>query len=146
MLSDWPSKTGFPHIAVGSLASAANKQGAITEVDWKRIKEQLVNSSQAQPNQWVDMHTNKLERHDPPSVQRLQSRAHVAELESENAVITYGSGAAVIDGKQIEFNSAPKLVYANKCLVYLLVAVDARSPNAQRQVTEFVAGTNIIQR
>ena len=137
LFTDWDAETRFPQILVASLGSTLQSQGRYTQTQWQEIKRTAVTSSKAQQEEWARRGLARLKPGMPANLKQVEGRVTRLAEGGANDFVAFMDSTATVDGKSVRLYSAAKFNYANQCLAYVTVSVDASDAGALERLVRF---------
>ena len=142
-LTDWNSELAFPQISVASLGSFISRQGKISEIEWQQIKTDFVRATQAQHYQWMAQGIAKLKPGRSADIKTLESKIASVTADRPNAILALGTTKAVIGNEVVESHTAAKLIYAKRCVAYVIAAVKGSELEPMNELLQVVAAIEV---
>jgi len=142
-LTNWSSETNFPYISVASLGSLMKFQGQISEEDWLNVRSEFLESTEASRKAFFESLAPKYIAGSKFDIDSIRSEFPAVFEETDTTIVLLVSGSSVVEARRIEFISATKIVYANKCIANVQVVVDSDSLDGLRVLDGFIAKISI---
>lgn len=135
-LVTWDSRKPLPSIAIGSLGSTLSHQGRLTRKNWEELRRDALTSSQAQMDSWMQQGMARLKPGMPSNLEKIEGRLLSLRDGDPDELALFGESTGTVDGTAMRWYTVAKLVYAQKCLAYVLISVDASESRALEHLVE----------
>mgnify|MGYP003584515347 CR=1 FL=1 len=136
LLANWHSRKTLPSIAVGSLGSTFSHQGRFTRKNWEELRRDGLASSQSQMESWMKQGMARLKPGLPSNIEKMEGRVLSLRSGDPDELALFGESTGTVDGAAMRWYTVAKLAYAQMCIAYVLISVDASEPRALERLVE----------